>query len=61
MDNLEHGWLLGGNYGTNRFVGYCNMCEEPLYESDEYEIICFSVFCPHCAKIEMEYEVVEDE
>lgn len=52
MENLEHGWLVNDDCYTNEFVGYCVECEEPLYESDDYEILCRSVYCAHCAEIE---------
>lgn len=50
MDNLEHGWLLGSRLSEREFVGYCVDCDEPIYDSDDYDFLCGDVYCYHCAK-----------
>ena len=30
------------------FVGYCEECEEPLYEDDEYNRIDGTLYCEKC-------------
>lgn len=69
MDNLEHGWLVGGRFTEDKknedVKCYCEWCERPIYYNSDYHIIggdriCYKCYDKHENKI-MEEEMYEND
>jgi formylmethanofuran dehydrogenase subunit E len=60
MFNLEHGWLLMREEESERGeqIGYCEKCDKPIYENDDYTKRHGDLICQDC--VEKEYEEVEE-
>lgn len=62
MDNLEHGWLVSRLFeckGKGEIIGYCDWCDEPIREDDNFVKIDGLIVCQHCN--EARYEQLERE
>lgn len=64
-DNLEHGWLLRAEKEDYKgeIVGYCECCDEPIYEYENYDKVDGVLICQNCveAKYEREERELEEE
>ena len=55
MFNLEHGWLLEREKNERgEFIGYCENCDRPIYEYDNFTKRHGELICQDC--VEREYE-----
>lgn len=50
MEKLGNGWILKKDFSERNVVGYCEICEKPIYEDSEYTRRFGVLYCYHCAK-----------
>lgn len=61
-NDLEHGWLLSReNEYKGEFVGYCERCERPIYEYDDFTKRHGELICQDCIEREYDDELLEDD
>ena len=57
MENLEHGWLLAKETEyKGDIVGYCEECDRPIYEYDNFSKRQGVLFCQRCIELKQEME-----
>lgn len=60
--NLEHGWLVGREKDDKgEIVGYCEECQEDIYEGDEFVKIDGVLYCQKCHENYLELLEREEE
>lgn len=54
---LEHSWIVNDREECAEKVGYCECCEQDLYEDDYYVLIDGFYYCEDC---KMKYNLEKD-